>query len=86
MLQRTSAVAPDKVKEAKRLLEGGDHPGEFLVVENALGVTQWCETVETARLQRRLTGRGGGKSHTLLWLIIAVLIAAAAAAATIYLR
>lgn len=86
-LQRDPALSQEKVREAARLLKSGGHPGEYLVMENAISVVQWCDAVEAARLRRRLNEQGGGGgSKAIYWLLAIVLIAAAAFAAMKLLR
>jgi len=75
-LQRDPAVSQEKVREATRQLRARKHPGEYLVVENAISVAQWCDAVDAARLRRKLNDQGGGGSKTVYWVLAIVLLAA----------
>lgn len=74
VLAQDAATPKDKLREARARLQAGGHPGEHLIVANAIGVAQWCAALEQARL-RGILRQGGSKSSPLVWVLAVALLA-----------
>lgn len=74
VLAQDPSVPKDKLRDARARLQSGGHPGEHLIVANAIGVAQWCAALEQARL-RGILRQGGSKSSPLVWALAAALLA-----------
>jgi hypothetical protein len=74
VLAQDPSTPKDKLREARARLQEGGHPGEHLIVANAIGVAQWCAALEQARL-RGILRQGGSKSSMLTWVLAAALLA-----------
>jgi len=85
VLAADPSVPKDKLRDARSHLQGGGHPGEHLIVSNALSVEQWCGALEQARL-RGILKQGGSKLSPLIWVLAVALAAALAGVGWLLLR
>jgi pSer/pThr/pTyr-binding forkhead associated (FHA) protein len=88
-LQKDASVPADKLREAAQQLAQRKHPGEFLIAANAIGVAQWCDAVEGARLGDVISaasGARGGAPKPMLWMLGGALLVAAAVIAWLLTR
>lgn len=88
-LQKDPTVPADKLREAAQQLAQRKHPGEYLIAANAIGVAQWCDAVEGARLGDVISaasGARGGGPKPMMWMLGGALLVAAAVIAWLLTR
>ena len=88
-LSKDPNVPQEKLREARTAFDSGRHPGELLILENAITVAQWCQAVDDALLSIRagLSPAGRGTpGNKLTWILVASLVAAAVVIAVLLLR